>query len=149
MTPDNHNVDQQDDNSISGFYEGYSDTQKEVLAVEIRKTRNTLFIIAAVIFASDILGLLALNVFIIETLLVILIVPLAITGLGFLATKEPMSAIIIAAVIIGGIWIYTIVISGGRAAIMGWLIKAIIIYFLIAGFQHAREATRIKKELGI
>jgi hypothetical protein len=149
MTQESNNAGEQDDNSVSGYYEGYSDMQKEVLAIETRKTRNTLFTIAAVILVSDILSLLALNVFKLEVVLVVLIVPVAIAGLAFLANKEPLTAIIIAAVIIIGIWIYTIVVSGGRAAIMGWLIKAVIIYFLIAGFQHAREATRIKKELGI
>jgi hypothetical protein len=31
---------------------------------------------------------------------------------------------------------------------MGWLVKAVIIYLLIAGLLHATEAMRIKKELG-
>ena len=37
----------------------------------------------------------------------------------------------------------------GLAAISGWLGKTIVIYLLIAGFQSAREAIRIKKELKV
>src|SRR5258705_6253896 len=137
------------DNSVSGYYENYSETQKEVYAMEVRKTRNTIFTVAAVFFASELLGLAVLSTFSVETVLTSLIVPAIIVGLGFLAVKEPMTAIIIAAVIVVGLWIYSIAVIGGRAAISGWLVKAIIIYFLIAGFQHAKEAMRIKKELGL
>jgi hypothetical protein len=148
MTEQNNNAGQPD-NSVSGYYEGYSDTQKEVLATEIRRTRNTLFTIAAIILAGDIIGLLALDAFVFRAILIVLVVPAILIGLGFLAMKEPLTAVIIAAIIIVGIWVYTIVVTEGRAAIMGWLVKAVIIYFLIAGFQHAREAMRIKKELGV
>jgi len=149
MTEQNSDMAPQPDNSVSGYYENYSDTQKQVLAIEIHKTRNTLFTIAAIVLASDLLGLAVLNAFVFEAILVILIVPAILIGLGFLALKEPLTAIIIAAVIIIGVWVYTIITVGGRAAIMGWLVKAIIIYFLIAGLQHAKEAMRIKKELGV
>jgi hypothetical protein len=149
MTDQDNNPGQQPDNSVSGYYENYSDTQKEVLAIEIRKTRNVLFTIAAIVFASDLLGLAILNAFVFEAILIILIVPAILIGLGFLAVKEPLTAIIIAAVIIVGVWVYTIIAVGGSAAITGWLVKAIIIYFLIAGLQHAKEAMRIKKELGV
>lgn len=84
-----------------------------------------------------------------ETILIIAVIPAALTGLAFLANKEPLTAMIIAAVIIVGLWVYSIVITGGKAAIMGWLIKAVIVYLILAGFQHAREAARIKKELQI
>lgn len=140
---------QEPDNSVSGYYENYSETQKEVLAIELRKTRNTLFILAAIIFAGDILGLLMVNAIFLQAVLISLIVPAIMAGLAFLAGKEPMTAIVIAAVIIIGLWVYLMVISGGYSAVTGWIIKAIIIYFLIAGYQHAKEATRIKKELGI
>ena len=68
-------------------------------------------------------------------------------GLAFLALKEPLLAMIVAAVIILGIWIYAIVLTDGSAAITGWLIKAVIIYYIIAGFRRAMEANKIRKEL--
>ncbi|HEX7845825.1 MAG TPA: hypothetical protein VF476_08515 [Chitinophagaceae bacterium] len=135
------------ENIVSDMYDNYSETQKEILEMEIRKTRNKLFTIAAVIFCFDLIALLIADALVTETFILIVAVPAILVGLGFLALKEPMLAIIIAAIIIIGIWIYTIVITGGMAAISGWLAKAIIIYLLIAGFQSAKEAQRIKKEL--
>jgi FtsH-binding integral membrane protein len=149
MTEQNNNADQQPDNSVSGYYENYNDTQTEILAIELRKAKNTLFTLSAIIFAGDLISLLVLNAVNVQTILIILVVPVLLIGLAFLAKKEPLTAIIIAAVVIIGLWIYSIVITRGQSAIMGWLIKAVIIYFLIAGYQHAREATRIKKELSI
>src|SRR5262245_54617182 len=139
----------QPDDSVSGLYENYSATQKEVLAIEIRKTRNVIFTMAVIIFASDILGFAMMNSLPLETILIILIVPAIFIALGFLALKEPLTAIIIAAIIILAVWIYAIIVLGRRGIIMGWLVKAVIIYFLIAGLQHAREAMRIKKELRV
>jgi hypothetical protein len=66
-----------------------------------------------------------------------------------LANKEPVIAMILSAIIIVGIWVYTIVITNGTAAISGWISKAIIIYLLIAGFQSAKEANKIKRELKV
>jgi hypothetical protein len=141
------NPQQEDEHIVSGIYDGYQDTQKEILEIEIRKTRTKLFTIAAVVFIFDLLALLAINLLTARTLLIISVVPVIMVGLAFLAMKEPMLAMIIAAVIIVGIWIYIISKTGGQGAVSGWLAKAILIYLLIAGFQNAREAQRIKKEL--
>ena len=150
MTEPNNSADgKQPDNSVSGYYENYSETQKEVLAIELRKTRNTLFTLAAIVFAGDLISLLIADAVYLQTILIILVVPAILIGLAFLAGKEPMTAIVIAAVIIIGLWVYSIIITGGYSAVSGWIVKAIIVYLLIAGYQHAKEAIRIKKELGI
>jgi VIT1/CCC1 family predicted Fe2+/Mn2+ transporter len=141
------NVNQPEENVVAGLYDNYHETQKEILAIEIRKTRNKLITIALVVFIFDMIALLVSNAVLPETILWISVIPVLILVLAFFAMKEPLAAMIIAAVIIVGIWVYSIVLTGGLAAISGWLSKAIIIYLLIAGFQHAREATRIKKEL--
>jgi hypothetical protein len=138
---------EEEENIVAGLYDGYQDTQKEILEIEIRKTKNKLFTIAAVVFGFDLLALLAVNLVTADTLLYIAIVPAIMVGLAFLAMKEPMLAMIIAALIIVGIWIYIIAKTGSQAALTGWLGKAILVYLLIAGFQNAREAQRIKKEL--
>ena len=138
---------QEEENSESGLFDGYQDTQKEILAIEIRKTKIKLFTIAVVIFGFDLLALLTINLVNATTLLIIAIVPLIMVGLAFLAIKEPLLAMIVAAVIIVGLWIYVIAKTGSQVAITGWLQKAILVYLLIAGFQNAREAQRIKKEL--
>lgn len=132
---------------VAGLYEGYSDTQKDIMEVEKRRTRNKLISLAILIFLMDLLGLAILNAVQPQTLLYIAVIPVIFTGLAFLALKEPMLAMIIAAIILLGAWTYTIVVTGARAAITGWLTKAIAIYLLIAGFQSAREVQRIKREL--
>jgi len=134
---------------VSEMYDNYNEVQKEVMEIEIRKARNKLFTIAVVIFLFDLLALLIADLVNVKTLLIILVVPVIIAGLALLANKEPMIAMIVAAIIIVGLWIYTIVITKGAAAISGWISKAIIIYLIIAGFQSATEATKIKRELKV
>ncbi len=134
---------------VSEVYDNHIEVQKEVMEIEIRKTRNKLFTIAVVIFLFDLLALLIVNIVTPKTLLIILFIPVIIAGLGLLANKEPMIAMIVSVIIIVGIWVYTIVISKGTAAISGWISKAIIIYLIIAGFQSAKEATKIKRELKV
>lgn len=148
-TMNENNSSQQPDNSVSGYYENYNETQKEVMSIETRKTRNTLFITSLVFLASGFLTLAMLNTFTPEMILGILILPVIISGLALLANKEPMTAMIITAVVILAEWIYSVIINGGFAVITGWLVKAVIIYLVIAGFQHAKEVARIKKELKI
>jgi hypothetical protein len=141
------NINQPGDHIVSDLYENYSETQKEILAIEIRKTRIKLFTIAGVIFLFDFLAIYMANTFTLPVFLWILIFPVIIAGLAFLATKEPLTAMIICAVIIIGLWLYAIITTGGRAALTGWFGKALIIYLIFAGFQNAREANRIKNEL--
>lgn len=141
------NPNQPEENVVSGLYDNYHETQKEILTIEIRKTRNKLLALAAVAFISDFLALLVANTVQPGTLLTIAVIPLVLAGLSFLSLKEPLTAIIIATVIILAAWIYAAVITGGMAAISGWLVKAIIVYLLIAGFQSAKEAHKIRKEI--
>lgn len=136
-------------NTDSNIFDNHFETQKEILAIEIRKTKNILITLAVIVFGSDLLALVIANAVILTTLLIILIVPLLLFGLSLLASKEPMTAMVAAIIIMLGIWTYTIVVTNGSAAVTGWLIKAVIIYFLIAGYGHAKEANRIKKELNV
>ena len=131
----------------TGIFDSYHDTQREILAIELRKTKNKLLTIALVLFIGDLLAIMLLNVMSFSVLLSIIIIPAVIAGLAFLALKEPLAAMIIATLIIGGIWIYIIVLTEGTGAFTGIIVKIIVIYLAIAGFQSAREAHRIKKEI--
>jgi len=139
--------DPQEENIVSGIYDNYQETQREILEIEIKKTRNKLFTLAAIFFISDLLQLTASNAVNLNTLIIIAVIPLFFVGLAFLALKEPMLSMVLCAVIIGGIWIYVAVITGGMAAISGIIVKGIVVYLVIAGFQSAIEAQKIKKEL--
>jgi hypothetical protein len=136
-----------EEGSIGDYYDNYKQTQAELIVVYSRKTKNAIFAIAGIWLASELLGLVMANVFTTEVLLSISIVPAILIAAGFFALKQPLAAIIVAAVVFAGVWILTILVVGGIGAISGLLIKAVIIYFLIVGFQNAREANRIKKEI--
>ena len=135
------------DQLAGGILDSYADTQKEILAIETRKTRNKLFIIAAVILISDLLALFMANAFNATTLLAIGIVPLVFVGLAFLAIKEPLLAMIIGAAVIVALWVFMFVQFGNRSLISGLLVKAVLITLLISGFQKAIEANRVRKEM--
>jgi hypothetical protein len=137
----------QEENVVSEIFDNYQETQKEILAMEIKKVRNKLFTLAIIFFLSDLLQLVASDAVNLTTLIIIAVIPLFFVGLAFLALKEPMLSMVICAVIIGGIWIYVAVITGGMAAISGIIVKGIVVYLVIAGFQSAIEAQKIKKEL--
>ena len=132
---------------VSDFQESYLETQKEILAIETRKARNKLFAIAAVFFVSDLIALLSINAVNPSTLLIILIVPAAILLLSFLSTWEPLLSMVLAALVVIGVWAYVIWVLGAQGAVSGWLTKGLVVYLVIAGFQSASEAQRIKREL--
>lgn len=138
---------QDNEQLAGGFLDSYSDTQREILAIETRKTRNKLFIIAAVILISDLLALLMANAVNATTLLSIAIVPLVFVGLAFLATKEPMLAMTLGAAVIVALWVFMFVQFGNRSLVSGLLIKAVLITLLISGFQNAIEANKVRKEM--
>ena len=133
--------------SVEGIMDSFSDTRKEILAIETRKTRNKLFIIAAFIFFSDLLTLFMANAVNAPTMLAIGIVPMVFVGLAFLATKEPMLAMILGAAVIVALWVFMFMQFGNRSLISGLLVKAILIFLLISGFQNAIEANRVRKEM--
>jgi len=130
-----------------GIMDSYSDTQKEILAIETRKTRNKLFIIAAVIMISDLLALFMANAFNAATLLAIGIVPLIFVGLALLATKEPLLAMVLGAAMIVALWVFMFVQFGNRSLISGLLVKAVLITLVFSGFQNAIEANKVRKEM--
>jgi len=130
-----------------GIMDSYSDTQKEILAIETRKTRNKLFIIATAILIFDLFALFMANAVNGTTLLFIVIVPLIFVGLAFLAIKEPLLAMILGAIVIVALWVFSFVQYGNRSLISGILVKAVLITLLFSGFQNAIEANKVRKEM--
>jgi len=136
-----------DQEIVSGYYDDYKQTQAEIFAVESKRVRNSIFWIAGLFFASDLLGLAIANLVSPETLLYALLFPVLFIGLGLLSTRQPMLSIALAMVLFAGIIILSIVVYGGVGAIKGILVKAIIVYFLLAGFQSAKTAEQAKKDM--
>ncbi|MBL7733787.1 MAG: hypothetical protein JNM88_21630 [Chitinophagaceae bacterium] len=139
--------DQQHEHIVSDIYDGYSDTQKEVLAIETKKTSNKLFIIAGVLLAFNLLAVVVAGIPLSLVLFEVLTIPFVFIGLGFLALKEPLVAIILGMLVLFGLWIYNAAAVDASTLLQGWFGKAIVIYLLFAGLQNAREAHRIRREL--
>lgn len=139
--------DPQQENVVTDIFDNYQDTQKEILDMEVKKVRNKLFTLAIIFFVADLIQLVASDTLNITTLIIIAVIPLFFVGLAFLAIKEPLLSMVLCSLIIGGIWIYVAVVTGGRALFSGIIVKGIVIYLVFAGFQSAIEAQRIKKEL--
>ena len=140
-------MNQHEENFVSDIFDGYNDTQKEVMALEIRKVRNKLFIIAAVFLFFELLAIAMSGLPFGQLIGWALVLPAAFTSLGFLANKEPLVATIIGMIVVLAVWVWMVVMLGGKTIVQGWLGKALIIYLLLAALQSAREAARIKKEL--
>ncbi|MBL7746539.1 MAG: hypothetical protein JNM19_03880, partial [Chitinophagaceae bacterium] len=94
------------ENIVADIYDGYNDTQQEVLAIEIRKARNKLFTVAAVLLIFNLLAVMISGIPISYVIGDILLFPVIFLGLGFLATKEPLVATVLGILIMIGYWIY-------------------------------------------
>ena len=78
---------------------------------------------------------------------IILILSGIFAGLGFMTKKQPFAAIVIGLVIYVGLWIFDVIVSGPEQLFRGIIVKGIIVYFLVTGLKHAREAERIRRDL--
>ena len=137
----------QEENLVADIFDNYSETQKELLQIESRKVRNKLIGIGIVIFCFDLFATLTTNTLNLQVFIWLLLFPVLYLGLGMLAMREPLVAMIIGALIIVALWVYLFIQIGGYSLIMGWIPKIIIIYMLIAGFMSANEAHVIRREL--
>jgi hypothetical protein len=130
------------------IFDSFEEVNKFTYYAELKKVRSRLLTIALLLFLSDLLGMLVSDLLTVQLLLWSLIIPAIIASLAFLAFKEPLAAMIIATVIIAALWIYIVAMTGARGPIAGFLVKAIVIYLLATGISSAKNAQRLKKELG-
>lgn len=136
-------------NIISDYYEGYQKLELQSAENQLRKTRNAIFAIAALLFIGDLITMATSDQFDLTTLITSLVIAAIFIGLAFLTKKKPLTAILIALVLFIALWVLTIVVIGPEQIYRGILVRGIIIYFLITGIKHAREAERIRKQMNI
>ena len=129
------------------IFDNYDEINRYTYATELRKVKSRLLTVAAILFISDVFGLLITEMLTVPLLLWSLVIPAVIASLALLSVKEPLAAVIIAIIIIAALWIYVISFAGMRGAVSGFLVKFIVIYLLFMAFKSAREAQRLKKEL--
>lgn len=124
---------------------------KEILAENLKydsnKARNSLLIIAGILLFSDLLALSMANALNGTTLIYVFVVPVIFVALAFLAIAKPMLAMSTAAVLFILIIAYSIYALGARSIVSGLLVKAVIVYFFVKGFSHAKEAETARKSL--
>lgn len=131
----------------AGLFDLEQDTLREIQEIETKKTRKRLLILAAVIFGADLLGMIRADMLDVDTLILCLVVPAIMVGLAFLAMKEPVTAVVIAILVLAATFTLAAVQFGARALISGFLVKAIIISLLISAYQSANEARKTKRQL--
>ena len=125
----------------------FKETQLDIWQHEKKKTMHAVFAIGAVLLGSDLLALLMANALTGASFVYVLIVPAIYAGIGLFAQKKPLAAAILAALLFLAIIAFTIYALGAKSMVSGLLIKAIVIFFVISAFHHAREAERAKRNL--
>ena len=134
---------------VADYLQGYQQLELNAAENNLRKARNAIFAIAVLLLIGDLISMAGSGGFQMEIFLFSLAVSGVFVGLGFLTKKQPMTAIIIALILFLGLWIFTIIVIGPEQIYKGILVRGIIVYFLVTGIKHAREAERLRKEIKI
>ena len=143
----NDSTGEKQEEILTEYYTGYQQLQLESAKSEVKKARNALFFVAGVSLLFTIVTMLTADTFEIETTVVLFVVTGIFAGLGLMTKKQPFVAIIIGLILYVGLWLVDIALAGTENIYKGLLVRCIIIYFLIKGLKHAREAERLMKEL--
>ncbi|HYK55113.1 MAG TPA: hypothetical protein VEV15_01440, partial [Flavisolibacter sp.] len=127
----------------------FKETQLDIWQHEKKKTMQAIFAIGAILLGSDLLALLMAGSLTATTFAYTLVAPVLYVLLGLFAQRQPLVAAIIASLVFIAIIAITIYAFGARSIVSGLLLKAVVIFFIISGFNHAREAERAKRNLKI
>lgn len=130
------------------FYTGY---EVEVLTDNrnhsLKKLRTNFLVIAFMFLATDLLALWRTDSLSGISILYALVFPLLFVGLAFFSSKSPYVALGIAAVLFIAILAYHTYQLGAASLLSGWPWKFAVIYLLISGLRHAKEAEEARKQL--
>ena len=127
----------------------FRETQADILEHESGKTRQTLLIIAAILFASDLLALSMAHLLTPVTLATALVVPVIFAGLAILSKSRPKPAMLLASVLLGIIILMTLFLTGIGSIVSGFLVKGVIVYLVIKGWNHAKDAEEARSNLAL
>jgi len=147
MTESNTPNQNQEENVLSDYLEGYQQLDLQSAENNVKKARNAIFVIAGLLLISFLVTMGVSDSFTPVGITIAIIASGIFVALGFLTKKQPLGSIIIALVLFIGIWVSDIVLIGPEYIIKGILVKGAIVYFLVTGIKHAKEAERLRKEL--
>jgi hypothetical protein len=132
---------------ISDYYQGYQQLELESAETQVRKARNALFVVAGLTLVVNLIQLASMDQLTTIPVILVIVVTAIFAGLALLTKKQPFTAIIIGLVVYVSLWILDIVVLGTEEIAKGFIFKAAIIYFLITGLKHARQAEKLRKEI--
>ncbi|HYC28648.1 MAG TPA: hypothetical protein VEB42_07525 [Chitinophagaceae bacterium] len=134
------------DSGLTEYLEGYQQLELDGVEKNLRKTRNTILVVAALAAFGGMI-LYSMDRIMIEDLWFNFILMAAYIVLALLTKKMPMASVIIALILFVGTWILNIVLAGTEQIYQGILVKAAVIYYLIRGIGYAKEAEELRKNL--
>lgn len=132
---------------ISNYYEGYQQLELKSAENNLKKARNAIIAIAALLLLGNLIMMGSSDSFTTVGLAIALLATGIFVGLAFMTKKQPLTSVIIALVIFVGLWVMDIIVLGTDYLFKGIIVKAIIIYFLVTGIKYARETERLRKEI--
>lgn len=132
---------------ISDQYDDHRQLAEETMKSDSKKACILLTVTAIVVFGFDMLATYSLDIPILMVWLNIIPVPIGLIGLGLLAVKEPMVAVIIAALLVFALWIFNLVPLSPVVIEKGLTQKGIAIGLLFGAYMFANFATKEKREL--
>jgi Flp pilus assembly protein TadB len=137
----------QEQDVISNYFEGNQQLELHSAENNLKKARNAIFFIAALILIGNLIMMGVSDSFNTTGLIITLIACGIFVGLAFMTKKQPLTSVIIALILFVALWVIDIVVLGPEYIVKGIIVKAIIIYFLITGIKYAKETERLRKEM--
>jgi hypothetical protein len=144
---ENTNKEAGHEDVISSYYDDYQQLELQSAQSKVRKARNALFVVAVITLIATLTIYFSQQDYDPASIIISLASAVTFGILGFFTKKQPFTSIIIGLIIYVGFWIINIALEGPEHLFRGLLIKGIIIYFLVTGLKHAREAERLRKEI--
>ena len=132
---------------ISDYLEGHNQLELQSAENNLKKARNAIFAIAALILIGNLILMAASDTFTTVGLVIALLAAGVFVGLAFMTKKQPLGSVITALILFVGLWVLDIVMLGPEFIYKGIIVKAIIIYFLVTGIKYAKETERLRKEM--
>jgi hypothetical protein len=131
---------------ISKYLEGYRQLEMQGYETGIKKARTALFVTAGLIFGGEMISAAITNIPITPLLLGIALIEAGIfVGLALWTKKRPYAAIVTGLVIFILLWIFSIVVLGGKAAYSGIIVRIIIISYMVSAIKPAKAWEDTKK----
>ncbi len=141
----NYNNDQPKD-LLTGELDGIRQIEIEGYEQGVKKARNTLFVIAALVFAGELIMMaIAETGIFLEGVIIALVEAGIFVGLALWTKKKPYTAIVVGIVVYIGLWALTAFIDPLNI-VKGILVKIIILGYLFKSLPDAKELQRVKTE---